>query len=274
MGGKAKSGGFFDRNFFLRAGSTVVLVPLTVFIVWKGGYYLTGLLIASALLMDFEWAKLTRLSAAQKAVLTAGAVAACWWLVAMGDPHGLVDGVKLAVLVGLTVIGIGLVLKKHSPVWLGLGLLCIPAPLLSVGLMALMPDGRLWILWMLILIWVSDTGAYLAGRTLKGRKLAPSISPAKTWSGLLGGIVTGALVAGLAGTWLGLGSGVLLGALGGGLSIVGHLGDLAESALKRHFGVKDTGILIPGQGGILDRLDSLVFVAPVLALGLWLAQAG
>lgn len=270
----AKQGGFFNRNFFLRAASTAVLAPLTVFLVVQGGYYFSALLIVGALLMDFEWGRLTGLPRLQQALLTAGVVGACWWQIAMGEGSGIIDGMKVAVLTGLTAIGIGFILKRHAPVWLGLGLIAIPLTVLSLGLLALMPMASWWILWMLAIIWTADTGAYIAGRTIGGRKLAPKISPAKTWSGLLGGVVAGAVVAGLAGNYLELGEGLLMGAVGGGLAIIGHVGDLAESAVKRHFGVKDTGFLIPGQGGVLDRLDSLVFVAPVVALGLWLAGPG
>ena len=265
---------FFNRNFFLRAGSTAALVPLVIFLVWKGGYFFAGLLIAGALLMDFEWAKLTRLPRLHQAILTAVVVGACWWLVAMGELTGLIDGLKLAVLIGLTAVGIGFILKQAAPVWLGLGLVYIPVPVLALGLVALLPEGTWWLIWMLALIWIADTGAYLTGRLAKGPKLAPSISPGKTWSGFVGGVLAGGAGAGWLGAYFGLGEGLTLTALGGALAIVGQLGDLAESAIKRHFGVKDTGVLIPGQGGILDRVDSLVFVAPVVALGLWLTGPG
>jgi len=274
MTARARDDTFFNRNFFLRAASTAVLVPLAVWLVLQGGYGFAGLLIAGALLMDYEWGKLTRLSAFYRAVLTAGVVGACWWLLAMGEGKGLIDGMKLALLIGLTAVGIGFILKRHPPVWLGLGLVYIPLPVLSLGLVALMPEGTVWILWMLAVIWVCDTGAYLAGRLLKGRKLAPAVSPGKTWSGFLGGVVAGAAAAAAFGVYFALGPAVTLGAVGGGLAIIGQLGDLAESAVKRHFGVKDTGFIVPGQGGVLDRVDSLVFVAPVVALGLWLAGQG
>jgi phosphatidate cytidylyltransferase len=122
------------------------------------------------------------------------------------------------------------------------------------------------VLFLLLLVWASDIGAYLAGRALGGPKLAPAISPGKTWSGAAGGLaaalavaVAEALVAGTAPGWHGL----LVAAL---LGIAAQAGDLAESAAKRHFGVKDSGTSIPGHGGLFDRLDGVLAAAPVAAL--------
>ena len=113
-------------------------------------------------------------------------------------------------------------------------------------------------------VWLTDTGAYFTGRLLGGAKLSPDISPSKTWSGAIGGLTTGALFALLA--WLvGSNSPLWIGAVFGiGLSIVGQVGDLAESGLKRRFRLKDSGGIIPGHGGLMDRLDSLSFAALAL----------
>ncbi|MEX1147335.1 MAG: phosphatidate cytidylyltransferase, partial [Sphingomonadales bacterium] len=115
-----------------------------------------------------------------------------------------------------------------------------------------------------------DIGGYFAGRRIGGPRLAPGISPNKTWAGLLGGMLLSVIAA--------LGLGILftfsvpawwLVAAGAGLAIWAQAGDLAESAMKRHFGVKDSGTIIPGHGGVMDRLDGLVVVAPAVALGVW-----
>jgi phosphatidate cytidylyltransferase len=123
------------------------------------------------------------------------------------------------------------------------------------------------ILFVLCIVWASDIGAYLIGRLLGGPKLAPAISPGKTWSGAIGGLASAAL-AGLAvaaGFSAELSAPHVIG-VGLGLGIISQAGDLLESALKRHFGVKDSGRIIPGHGGLLDRLDALLAVAPVAAL--------
>jgi phosphatidate cytidylyltransferase len=122
-------------------------------------------------------------------------------------------------------------------------------------------------LFVLCIVWASDIGAYLVGRLIGGAKLAPRISAGKTWSGAVGGLASAAL-AGLAvaaSVSQGFSAPHVIG-LGIGLGIVSQLGDLLESAVKRHFGVKDSGRIIPGHGGMLDRLDALLAVAPVAAL--------
>jgi phosphatidate cytidylyltransferase len=125
--------------------------------------------------------------------------------------------------------------------------------------------GMLTLMWLLVVVWAADICAYFAGRLIGGPKLAPRISPKKTWAGLWGAVV-GAAAAGLVmGYWIGSPRFLVLGVLGGVLAIIEQLGDLFESALKRHYGVKDSGRLIPGHGGVLDRVDGLVAAALCLA---------
>ena len=136
--------------------------------------------------------------------------------------------------------------------------------------------GRANTLFLVLLVWASDSGAYVAGRAISGPKLAPAISPGKTWAGALGGLAAtclfGLAFAGFARTALPAASASLPHAavIAGGLGLVAQAGDLLESAIKRHVGVKDSGWLIPGHGGLLDRLDALLAAAPVAALlSLW-----
>lgn len=151
--------------------------------------------------------------------------------------------------------------------WLFLGLfyLVIPSWLL-VTLRADPEIGRQIIFWLFVVVWASDTGGYLVGSTVGGPKLAPGISPNKTWSGLIGAFIGGALAGwGAAALWNPEGTTTLIG-FGILFAFVGQMGDLFESAIKRRFGVKDTGRLIPGHGGVLDRLDALLGVALVAGL--------
>jgi len=123
-----------------------------------------------------------------------------------------------------------------------------------------LPQGEIIVIWMLFTIWAVDTGAFFAGITIGGPKLAPRISPKKTWAGLAGGILAAILV-GLSFTVLGMeirGNTVVNSVI---IALLAQGGDLLESAFKRHFMVKDSGNLIPGHGGILDRVDSIVTVA-------------
>jgi len=128
--------------------------------------------------------------------------------------------------------------------------------------------GHRWLLVALVIVWAADTGAYFAGRRFGRRKLAPQISPNKTVEGALGGVAAGVLV-GIAGAWFaGAASQWLLVALVAAITVVFSIaGDLFESLLKRHAGVKDSGDLIPGHGGILDRIDGVLPALPIFLLG-------
>ncbi len=117
------------------------------------------------------------------------------------------------------------------------------------------------LLWFLIITWVNDTGAYFSGRLLKGPKLWVAISPKKTWSGLLGGVLMGGLASGFFASVTKLSHFPYL--VSFCLSFIGHAGDLLESAAKRYYKVKDSGQILPGHGGLLDRLDSLLLMSIV-----------
>lgn len=127
--------------------------------------------------------------------------------------------------------------------------------------------GRANLLFLLLLVWASDIGAYLVGRLVGGPRLAPLISPGKTWSGAAGGVAAALAVGWGAAWWLPtVASFARVAAVAAVLCVIGQIGDLAESFAKRRFGVKDSGTLIPGHGGLLDRLDALLAVAPLAAL--------
>lgn len=126
--------------------------------------------------------------------------------------------------------------------------------------------GRQTVLWIVLCIWATDIGAYVVGRSAGGAKLAPRISPGKTWSGLVGGMAWAAVASAAVGYAFGLGDTTALAAIGAGLAVVGQIGDLVESAAKRSAGVKDSGTLIPGHGGLLDRIDGLLAVLVAVAV--------
>lgn len=144
------------------------------------------------------------------------------------------------------------------------GLLMLSGLWVALVVIRQAPSGQWWLIWALFLVWAADIGAYFAGRALGRHKLAPAVSPGKTWEGAAGGLAL-ALSVCLAGGYL------LQGALPPWLLIVALIivsifGDLFESLLKRVVGVKDSGTLLPGHGGVLDRIDSLIAVAPFFAL--------
>ena len=155
--------------------------------------------------------------------------------------------------------------QDDNPAWHAVGVLYIGVPCLClVALQALALHGSAIVLGLFLIIWATDTGALVFGKLIGGRKMAPTISPGKTWAGTIGGSLTGALVFSL---YIAVLSFNILLAFVFALvfSIVVHGGDLFESFVKRRFGTKDTGGLIPGHGGALDRLDSTFAAAPVMA---------
>lgn len=158
--------------------------------------------------------------------------------------------------------------------WMALGLVYVLVPCLALVWMREESGDPFLVLVLFVCVWASDTGAYAFGRLIGGPKLAPRISPNKTWAGLCGAMLASAavLVAALLGFAvhpLSLPMTVLLGAA---IGVIGQAGDLFESWVKRRFGAKDSGTLIPGHGGALDRLDSMLFVAPAVGLLMWVAR--
>jgi phosphatidate cytidylyltransferase len=145
----------------------------------------------------------------------------------------------------------------------------VPSWLALARLRLVVPQGAQWVLFVLVLVWVADIGAFFCGRRFGRVRLAPEVSPGKTWEGVLGGTAVSALVAVAGSAWfhVPLLSFVPLCLAAVGFSIVG---DLTESLLKRFAGVKDSGSVFPGHGGVMDRIDSLTGAAPVLLLGLTL----
>jgi len=146
---------------------------------------------------------------------------------------------------------------------IGMGYISVPC-LILVWLRNNGPHGEYFIMWFFVIIWSTDIGAYLFGNSIGGVKLAPKISPNKTWAGFFGGIASALIASSLLNSFLYPIASMLIAILGCiSISIVGQIGDLLESWCKRRLGVKDTGKLIPGHGGVLDRVDSILLSAPV-----------
>ena len=153
------------------------------------------------------------------------------------------------------------------------GLLVFLTCALAMGNLFTGPQGRQWVLVMLLVIWAADSGAYFFGRRYGRRKLAPAISPGKTWEGVYGGLFTVAAVTSLAGIGLGLSAAMVVGLIlvALGTAMISVVGDLLASLLKRQVGLKDSSRLLPGHGGMIDRFDSLMAAAPAFFVGIaWL----
>jgi len=173
----------------------------------------------------------------------------------------------VAAIVAPLMVGEWLRLTRGRPVARGLLILYSMAALLALLWLRHQPGfGRETILWILACVWATDIGAYFVGSYAGGAKLAPSISPSKTWSGLVGGICASAVVSALCTLVFDAGDTVVLAVTGGAIAVVAQAGDLLESAAKRRAGVKDSGRVIPGHGGILDRIDGLIAALVLIAV--------
>lgn len=150
--------------------------------------------------------------------------------------------------------------------WYAIGIFYILMPSLSLIWIRSRADGMFEIFWLLAIVWSTDIGGYFAGRFIGGPKLAPSISPKKTWSGLVGGVILALFVTNMLIIYTNAAEAKQMLIVSFVLSIYSVIGDLIESWIKRRFDVKDSGNIIPGHGGILDRVDGIVTTAPKLAL--------
>lgn len=158
--------------------------------------------------------------------------------------------------------------RDDNPIWHAAGVLYIGLPALALVGLRILPaksQGVWFVLGLFVIVWATDTGALVFGKLIGGKKLAPKLSPGKTWAGTIGGTVTAVAVFALFSAVFAVDVAAAL-LFAAALSIVAHLGDLLESAIKRHFGRKDSGGLIPGHGGMLDRVDSLFAASVVMAL--------
>jgi len=192
------------------------------------------------------------------------------WIVYLGPPYSLFWGGLLAI--GLLLEWSVLCFKNLLSFWPKLFVILLGTAYLSIAILWLLHllaqyEGWKFLYWLLFLVWSTDTLAYIGGKLFKGSKLAPSISPQKTWSGFFTGMVGGTTVTYITSFWLLTNVFNLWEIIF--LVFIAQIGDLLESKAKRWSDVKDSGALIPGHGGLLDRLDSLLAVALTIALWQW-----
>ncbi|MFN3744960.1 MAG: phosphatidate cytidylyltransferase [Hyphomicrobiaceae bacterium] len=242
------------RDLGQRIASGAALAIVVLVALWAGGLLFAIVVGAVGVVVTWEWGRVVR-SAGVDAILIiqataviAGVLHAAWGLAGLG----LIVVLVAAIISALLAFG-----ERGHMAALGALYAGLPAVAL-VWLHRGDSAGVLAVLFILLTVWATDTGAYFAGRLIGGPKLAPNVSPNKTWSGLAGGVLAGSLVGvafALARAELAVGYMMAAGAL---LGVVSQAGDLLESALKREYGVKDASTLIPGHGGFMDRTDGLV----------------
>lgn len=258
----------------LRVLSSLVLGAAALLSAWVGGWLLALVWLGAAIAVTHEWMTIARVAPSGPV-----AAAAMFGIAAIQFAWILASGPVFAgvVLVALAAAAF-LAQTPRDKGWAVLGLL-YAAPIAIVPVMFRFHHiAGIWsLLWMFAVVWSTDVVAYFVGRAVGGPKLWPAVSPKKTWSGFVGGLV-GAVTAGVAivslhpTARLEFLDGVAIAALSALASVASQAGDLAESAMKRHFGVKDSGSLIPGHGGFMDRLDGFAAVAILICLLIPLAQ--
>lgn len=252
------------NDIMVRAASALILIPAALALVAIGGLLLRIAIFGVGLRLFYEWNRLT-MGRGRSKTLIAQAVVLAGAMIAesLGDS----EFALVLLIAGALLIAASIALPRPRKLWGAIGLIYVGLPALSL----LWLDGPELIFWLLATVWATDIGAYLSGRLLGGPKLWPAVSPNKTWAGLAGGLTFAVLVSAIFGVYLDNISAAFLSFLGGIVALSAQAGDLFESALKRRYGVKDSGRLIPGHGGALDRLDGLIVSAPIAALILGIA---
>lgn len=260
-----------ERNpLLLRVATGLVLVVVALAAVWFGGMAFAALVAAATLVMFSEWAVMHRLGRLTRLIglgsiafvilfTNAGSISMAFTILGLG---------AFCVASQAAMSGTWLASRKidwRAAMVASLGVLFCALPALALIWVRNLTLGLQATVYLLVIVWATDIAAYFAGRAIGGAKLAPSISPNKTWAGAVGGVVGAMLVAGgLAIAFLasvgGQGAWKFIG-IAAALSALSILGDLFESWLKRRAGVKDSGSILPGHGGVMDRLDGLVPVA-------------
>ncbi len=259
----------FDwANLGVRVASATVLVPAVLGAVWfsdlPGLRWMFLVLVAIAVaLLAIEWGAMTAPTAPVRVstALTVAILAAAFLAYQKHMPLAWAAAALGAAAAALVARGVA-----ERPTNAAFGVIYLAIPVVCLVWLRGMPEGRQWTILLFVVAWAADIAAFAVGSALKGPKLWPRFSPNKTWSGFIGGLAaaaaTGAAMAAFSAIVLSVPAGALIGLLGG---LATMAGDLWESMLKRRFGVKDSGDLIPGHGGLLDRVDGLMFAVVVLA---------
>ena len=248
-----------------RAVVGLILIAVALGILRLGGLAFAALVGAGVLLVYAEWAVMHGITRVWRLI---GLVVI--GLVVIGAHYGFYEDALTGLAAAALLFGL---LAKVANVcamrWSTTGLLYAGLPAVALVWLRAQSGGEGFVLWVLVVVWATDIGAYFAGRRFGGPKLAPVISPKKTWSGLIGGMAAAAIASAVVAwfqhwhpiLWLAIFAG-----LGAVAAVVSQIGDLFESWLKRRVGVKDSGTLLPGHGGIMDRVDGLIPVAIGAAL--------
>lgn len=247
-----------SSELFQRVVAATILIPVALAAVYFGGWAFSLLAAIAVTLMICEWEPATGGERTGRHTLVGIITAlAALSVVSFGSFQWALILIGVGTFVDL------IVPRRHGTYshWPAVGLIAIGIPAVCLVWLRGASEGMTVIVWLLVVLWATDSGAYFVGKWIGGARLAPTISPGKTWAGFVGGTGAGVLV-GVATVTVLPDISTIRAVLASILvSLAGQGGDLAVSAVKRRFGVKDMGTIIPGHGGVLDRLDSLLFGA-------------
>jgi phosphatidate cytidylyltransferase len=255
-----------------RAASGVVMGVVAIAAVLGGGIFFACFVALGAIAALREWHRLVNGGHVAREMIPTGLAVICAvWLARAQTGLSWPFAAILLGAAGAAILSGTRGLPPYWPIpWHAVGALYVGLPALALVLLREAPRGAAIVGALFVAVWMADTGALLCGRVIGGPKLAPVLSPNKTWAGFLGGTIAAAIGEALYVAILG-GNVPDAVALGIFLALAGHCGDLFESWVKRQFRAKNTGRLIPGHGGILDRIDSVLFAAPLWAGLIFLA---
>jgi phosphatidate cytidylyltransferase len=263
----------------VRVASALILAPLAVLFAYLGGWAFELFWGVAALIVIWEWSALVT-HAGRRSAFMVSAASIVLSLALAGSVLSVGETLReLRLLAAVLVLALGMlvvcaVVREERRGWAVAG---IPyAAAVGLAPIVLRSDatyGFLVIIYLFAIVWMTDIMAFFIGRAIGGPKLAPGLSPNKTWAGAIGGLTGGAIAAVAVAIAAGLGSLVVVTLIAIGLSVFAQAGDLFESALKRRFGAKDSSRLIPGHGGLMDRLDGFV-AAAALACVIGLVRGG
>ncbi len=255
--------------------TSLIMIPIAIGALRSGHPYVDILIFAVGSILSWEWSNMIPNKRPS--------CYAVFYIFALGCSMFAIDGI--APLITLLAATFFVYLKTKDEEHRNL--LTLGVPYISIGVGSLyriyyifdsfanIPGERgsfIMTLWFILMVWSVDIGGYVVGSSLKGPKLAPKISPNKTWSGLIGGVVLSVAVSiiymyavrNIFDIELPVSAQIMFAELGALIAIVAQIGDLIESSIKRHLGIKDSSSLIPGHGGIFDRIDGLIFAAPII----------
>ncbi len=264
-GADKESGQRGKNSLALRIASAVVLGPAAIGASWVGGPVFAGLVGFLCVLMAYEWARMIEGREASPVFYALGVGAAISLFLAHGGKYELAFAV--CALTGAAAA----LLSNDKRRWAAFGAAYILAPCVALlWLRQGVESGRGLLLLVFAIVWAADTGGYVGGRLVGGPKLSPAVSPAKTWAGAVGGVIAGGVAAAVGAPMVydePLNPAYV--AMGASLGLASILGDMIESAFKRTFGIKDMSGFIPGHGGVLDRLDGMIFATTAVAAVLY-----